>query len=273
MTIDILFITYNRPEYTKMSLKRLLETCDRTMRVWVWHNGTDKKTLEVVKSFQEYASFFEFHHSKENEKLNKPTNWLWTHAKGEFLSKVDDDCLVPYDWANVLRQAHIDVPEFGVIGCWRFPEEDFIPQCAKKKIKLFNGGHRLMWNCWIEGSGYLMKRACIDKNGLLRPDESFTRYCIRLARDGWVNGWYFPFLYQEHMDDPRSPNTLLKCDDDLKKYLPLTAQNSNVKSLNEWLQLLQEDAMLCQTASTNPKCYLGWRAKFRRLWRKILNNK
>jgi glycosyltransferase involved in cell wall biosynthesis len=62
------------------------------MRVWVWHNGTDEETLEIVQSFRDHPSFFKFHHSIENKKLNEPTNWLWTHAKGDFLSKVDDDC-------------------------------------------------------------------------------------------------------------------------------------------------------------------------------------
>ena len=47
MTIDLVFITYNRLEYTKLALASILA---------------------------------------------EPTNWLWTHAKGDFLSKVDDDC-------------------------------------------------------------------------------------------------------------------------------------------------------------------------------------
>lgn len=264
MTIDIVFITYNRPEYTKLSLKRLLDTCDESMRVWVWHNGTDEETLEIVQSFRGHPSFFKLHHSIENKKLKEPTNWLWTHAKGDFLSKVDDDCLMPYGWANVLRQAHIDVPEFGIIGCWSFPGEDFVPEFASKKTREFTGGHRLMQNCWTGGSGYLMKRACLEVNGLIRSAETFTDYCIRLAIKGWINGWYYPFLYQEHMDDPRSPNTLLKTDDDFKRYLPLTAKNFGVSSLEEWVQWLRRDAICEQTASANPRHYIGWRG---RLWR------
>jgi len=270
MTIDLVFITYNRPEYTKLSLKRLLDTCDESMRVWVWHNGTDEETLEIVQSFQDHPSFFKFHHSIENKKLNEPTNWLWTHAKGDFLSKVDDDCLMPYDWANVLRKAHADVPEFGVIGCWRFPKEDFIPELANKKIRQLTGGHRLMQNCWIEGSGYLMKRECLKVNGLLRSAETFTDYCIRLANKGWINGWYYPFLYQEHMDDPRSPNTLLKSDDDFKRYLPLTARNFGLGSLDEWSEQLRNSAVVCQTANINPKLYIGWRGRLRRIRRRII---
>lgn len=122
-SIDILMVTYNRSRYTELSLKRLLDTCDESMRVWVWHNGEDEKTLEIVRSFRNHPRFFKFHHSSENKRLREPTNWLWAESKGGFIGKVDDDCLVPYHWADKLRQAHIDVLEFGVISCWHLLKE------------------------------------------------------------------------------------------------------------------------------------------------------
>ena len=158
--IDILMITYNRPEYTRISLKRLLETCNKYMRVWVWHNGKNDETINVINSMRNHPNFFKFHHSTENKKLIIPTNWLWENANGDYLSKIDDDCLMPFQWAETLVQAHEDNPKFGIIGCWRFPDEDFRPKIANRKIISFNNGHKLMQNCWIEGSGYLMKREC-----------------------------------------------------------------------------------------------------------------
>lgn len=271
--IDILMITYNRPEYTKLSLKRLLDTCDKDMRVWVWHNGNDEETLEIVQSFRDHPNFFKFHHSIENKKLNEPTNWFWAQSKGNLLSKVDDDCLVPPNWAKVLRQAHTDVPEFGIIGCWHFFEADFVAELANKKIRTFPGGHQIMQNCWVGGSGYLMKRECLGRNGLLAPNQSFSNYCLQLAAKGWINGWYFPFLYQEHFDDPRSPHTLLKSDDDLKRYLPLTAGNFNVTTLQDWLDLLRKDAIWCQKAGLDPKYYLSWRLKIKRVLRNLMLKK
>ncbi len=179
---------------------------------------------------------------------------------------------MPFGWADTLRCAHTDVPEFGVIGCWRFPEEDFVPESANKKIEQFNGKHKLMQNCWVEGSGYLMKRQCLEVNGLLKPEQSFTDYCVKLAAKGWVNGWYYPFLYQEHMDDPRSPNTLLKSDDDFKRYMPLTAINFGLSNIEQWLQFLRKDALKSQTATCDPKYYSPLRAKIRRVLKKIRNN-
>ncbi|MFW6180404.1 MAG: glycosyltransferase family A protein, partial [Spirochaetota bacterium] len=258
---DILMITYNRPSYTRLSLQRLLDTCDETMRVWLWHNGTDPQTLEVVRSFLDHPRVYRFNHSEENQGLRGPTNWLWENARGEFLSKVDDDCLLPEGWADTLRGAHRDEPGFGVLGCWRFHDEDFIPELAGKKIRAFRGGHRLLVNLWVEGSGYLMKRECVDRAGPLQPGESFTQYCVRLAGRGWVNGWYYPFLRQEHMDDPRSPHTLLKTDQDVERYNPLSAVTFGVRTLEGWRARLKRSARIVQSAPTSLPRYRLWRLK------------
>ena len=144
--IDSLMITYNRPEYTRQTLGRLLESCDSSCRVWVWHNGDDQQTLDAVKSFSSHKNFYKFHHSKENVKLRPPTNWLWQNASGDYVAKVDDDCLVPLNWLSVLTSAHNQNSSFGVIGCWHFMPEDFAPEIASKKITRFAGNHQLMKN-------------------------------------------------------------------------------------------------------------------------------
>lgn len=270
-TIDVLMITYNRPDYTRLALTRLLETCDERMRVWIWQNGSDPATLEIAKSLAGHPRVYRFHHSEENRQLTAPTNWLFEQAEGEFVSKVDDDCLMPFGWADTLRQAHADEPRFGVLGCWRFPDEDFRPELASRKIKTFTNGHRLMVNCWVEGSGYLMRRQCVQQLGLLREGSSFTNYCIDLASRGWVNGWYYPFLYQEHMDDPVSVHCDLKTDDDIRSRPPLMAQRWGVRSLEEWSNCFREEAVGLQQASTDPRTYLGWRRKLGNVKKRLRN--
>src|ERR1700759_1061674 len=151
--IDILMITYNRPEYTRMALSRLLETCDEQMRVWLWHNGMHAETLAVAKEYSTHPRVHKFHHSEQNTRLTTPTNWLWKEGDAPFVCKVDDDCLMPDNWGDILRAAHADNPKFGAIGCWRFPEQDTVMDIASKKIQTFAGGHQIMRNCWVEGSG------------------------------------------------------------------------------------------------------------------------
>lgn len=271
-SIDILMITYNRPHYTKMSLQRLIETCDSNsrVRIWLWHNGTDEPTLKVVQSFLNQPCVHKFHHSPINVKLNKPTNWLWENAIGDYFGKVDDDCLMADGWIDTLLRAHEDEPSFGILGCWRHLDEDFIPALANKKIATFRGGHKIMKNCWIAGSGYLMKRECVADMGFLNEKVNFTEYGKLLARRGWIHGWYYPFIFQDHMDDPRSEHSMLRTDADLAEFLPLSAQRSGVTSLAEWQNRLLLSAKELQAAPANPKYYFGWRRKLRGLRNRLL---
>jgi GT2 family glycosyltransferase len=263
--IDILMITYNRPEYTRRSLTRLLETCDHTMRVWLWHNGTDHATLNVVRSLADHARIHRVHYSAENKKLCEPTNWLWREATGQLIGKVDDDCLMPDGWASTLRNGHRDISRLGVVSCWPYREADFVPEIAMKKIEMYPGGHRILRNRWVGGSGYLMKRACFEELGALQPNGSFSDYCRRLASKGWINGWYYPFIYQDHMDDPRSPNTLLKTDADMKACLPLSARTFGVRTLAAWERALRKDARKVQESPLDPPSYSKWQRRRHRL--------
>jgi glycosyltransferase involved in cell wall biosynthesis len=265
--IDVLMITFNRASYTRRALSELLRRSAPSTRVWVWHNGNDRETLEVVQSFRE--QLFRFHHSEENVRLTKPTNWLFENATGEYLSKVDDDCIVPERWDQKLMQAHIDEPKFGVIGCWRFPEEDFVPELAEQKIKAFAGGHRLLVNMWVEGSGYLIKRACVDRFGLLQDGRSFADYCIQIGRSGWVNGWMYPFLYQEHMDDPRAEHSELRTDMDLARHLPLSAQRNGVRTIEAWIAQLRRSARIVQSARIDPAYWSPSRRFLRKTFGKL----
>ncbi len=261
-TIDILMITYRRPRYTRLALGRLLETCNDNMRVWVWHNGDHAETLEVVQSFAQHPRMHRIHHCPENQRLNGPTNWFFTESKGDFVTKVDDDCLMPYGWAETLTQAMADEPRFGILGCWRFQEEDFDPALANWKIQSF-GRHKVLRNMWVEGSGYLMRRECVEKVGLILPKRTFSDYCIRVGGLGYINGWYWPPLRQPHLDDPREPLSEIKTDEDLLKNLPLSAQRAGIRTRADWTARLQRSAREVQCASIDPRIYVGWRRKLR----------
>lgn len=256
-------ITYNRSEYTKLALTQLLETCGEGMRVWVWQNGTDAATMDVVNSLRSHPSFYHLELSPENKGLREPTNWFWRTSDAPYVTKVDDDCMLPLGWAETLISAHEANPKLGVVGCWRFFDEDYVAEVAAKKTVALNGDHHLLQNCWVQGSGYVMKRECVEKLGPIRDDESYTHFCIRLALAGWQNGWYFPFIHEEHMDDPRSDFCLIKTDEDFLKQRPLSAIRDNVNSVRDWAQRVKYMARNAQEASPDPRQYTGWRKKLR----------
>jgi hypothetical protein len=246
------------------------------MCVWIWHNGDDPDTLRVVRGFLDHPRVREFHHSRENRPLWEATNWLWSRSSTDFLAKVDDDCLVPDGWARQLIAAHQSWERFGALGCWLFADEDFVPELAFKKIREFPGGHRILQNPWVQGSGYVLKRRCVTEHGLLRPGQSFPGYLIELACAGWVHGWYFPFIREDHMDDPRSPYTVMKSDEDVVRWGGLSARANGITTLEAWKEHIQRTARGVQAAHPDPKHFRGWRRlvhRSRRRLGRLLGNK
>lgn len=261
MKIKILVITHNRPHYTRLCLTRLTETVPDNAGITIWDNASTRETVEAVRSFESHKAVERVVYNKTNDKLRGPTNWFWRNsADAELLSKVDDDCLMPALWCEKLTAAHKGIPNAGILGCWRFQPEDFTPEKALKKIVSY-GPHTLLRNCWVEGSGYLLKRRIIDEIGCLRPNETFTTWCIRAETKGYINGWYYPFLYQEHMDDPRAGHTSIKTDEDLMKLLPLSAAQYGVKTKEEWVSRLRDTAKRLQEYSLDPYDFIGMRSK------------
>lgn len=261
-------ITYNRPAYVRLSLPRLLETCRDEDRVWIWHNGTHEETIQVVREFANHPNIAQVHYSDENLKLREPTNWFWSNATAPYVGKVDDDCLVPHGWIERLTTIHRDAPKAGVLSCWPFLEEDLDQSLiARKTIQL--DGHDIFANPWVGGAGYIMKRQCLERCGLLKPDEGFTTYCLRVCRAGWIVGWPMPALLMDHMDDPRSQHTVFKTDEDVLAHRGLTATWRGIDSVARMTERVKEAALELQTGSSDWRDYVGWRAKVRRAMRKL----
>lgn len=272
MDIKILMITYNRPGYTKKSLARLLDTAPENAAVTVWDNASGQETKQVLSTFESHPRIEKIVYNTTNEKLTKPTNWFWeTHRTANLIGKVDDDCLVPENWCQVLEQAHKDIPKAGILGAWCFFEEDVRYDIAQKKIAAF-GNHQVLRNCWVGGSGYIMKSELLDRFGVLKKDQTFTDYCIRAAAGGYINGWYYPFFYQEHMDDPRSEHTIFSTQEAFQRNKPLGAINFGINTREEWIQRQMNNAKKMQEYSLNPYDFIGPRAWLKRKMAKLMGN-
>lgn len=261
-------ITHDRPGYTRKSLRALCESLPEGAKAVVWDNASGHETKEVLKEFESHPKIEHIVYHPTNDKLSTPTNWFWEYSRdADLVGKVDDDCVVPSNWCEVLSQAHRDIPNAGAIACWHFLPEDFDELNASKKIKEYRG-HSLLRNCWVCGSGYLMKRKMVDELGLLRLKESFSGYCIRAAKAGYIHGWYYPFIYQIHLDDPRVSETGILSEEDFQKRKPLSAQTFEISSRDDWVKRLRHSAKFLQTCSVDPSDYVGWKPKIkRRLYR------
>ena len=257
MKVKVLMITYNRPRYTQLSIEKLCASATTNTKITIWDNNSESETKNIIESYENHPKIEKVVYNRTNDKLFKPTNWFWENSQdAELIGKVDDDCLVPENWISILEKAHKDIPEAGALACWHFLQEDFKYEKAKRKIVKYNG-HQIMRNCWVPGSGYLMKRSVIKELGILRQKESFTDYCIRAAAKKYINGWYYPLVLQENLDDPRTPNTGIKTEEDFLRLIPLSARTFKIKNREQLIERCKISSQMLQEYSYDPKDYIG----------------
>lgn len=269
--IRVLLRTHNRPAYAALSFKRLAETLPSDARISIWDNASGRETVDLLRGIERHPLVERVVYHQQNAKIRQPANWFLAGiGEAEYIGIVDDDCLMPHGWVETLVRAHEDISEAGILGAWPFPADDFDEGLASRKIHTFNG-HRIVRNPWVAGSGYLMKRKVVETIGVLREHETtFPSYCIRAAVAGFVNGWYYPLLLQDHMDDPRSAYAGLRTEEDFRRSRPLSADTFGLHSRQEWEQKLRELARSLQTCSFDPNDYVGPRAWLkRRIYRRL----
>jgi GT2 family glycosyltransferase len=271
MTLALVFMTYNRLDYTRLSLTRLLADPSEEFSLTIWDNGSTDGTQNYLHTVHD-RRIVDVVFSPTNKGQAYVTNKVWGESTADLVGKVDNDCLVTPGWTRILTLAHKDIDNLGVVGCWHFFPGDFDYERAKHKIQTF-GKHQIFRHPWVDGSALLVKRKVYLRYGPCREKEYLTRFWLRLALAGYINGFYYPLVYQEHMDDPRAPHTVLKTEEDFQNIMPLTARNFGICSLKDWEQWLRDDAVAIQAAGVDPKQYVGWRAKMRQLVRRLAVDK
>ncbi|MBL7645461.1 MAG: glycosyltransferase family 2 protein [Candidatus Hydrogenedentes bacterium] len=267
--VDILMVTYDRAEYTRITLNQLLDTSTEGTRIWIWHNGNHQPTLNVVRSYLDHPRLFRFHHSNENKKLREPTNWFLTEAEGPYLAKVDDDLLMPAGWIQRIVSAYQANPDVGVLGTWPFMAEDIRPELAERKVVPLQGGDSMMLNCWVGGNGVVVKKELVKKIGLIRKKESFPRWMMRACAKGYNVGWLYPFIVCENLDDPRSEFCRIKTDEDAKRYAGLSNQVLGLFTVEELVSTIREQAIGVQMTPYDIRQHIGPRAFARRVIGKV----
>jgi len=265
MGIVIVYITCNRLGYSQLSLPRLLEDPTEEFELVIWDNGSTDGTVEYLKQVRD-PRIREVVFRPANEGQGPAINYAWNTNSVDLCGKVDNDCLVTPGWTRILSAAHRDIRDFGVVGCWHFLPEDFDLKIAHHKIRRY-GRHQVVVHPYMDGSGFLVKRVDYDAHGPVPANGALTRYWINLARVGRVNGWYYPLVLQEHMDDPRSPRCLLP--EHFEGELPFALRFRGFTSRREFGTWLKNDARRILRSSSDVKHYVGWRAALRGFRRRV----
>lgn len=204
MTVDILMITWNRFDYAKRTIDNLLSTKDDFQLYW-WDNGSVDGVAEYISGLDDERIVLK-HRSDSNVMQAIPTRWFLERSRAAIIGKLDDDTLVPDGWIRTIGSAIEQHGKLGMVGCWTFWPEDYERNAgpAQKKIKTF-GAHRILTNIGIGGTAFLMQKKLALK--YLVKDHNGTAFPIdreRMSAGGYCSGWYFPLIWAEHMDDPRS---------------------------------------------------------------------
>lgn len=270
MTIDLVFITYNRLHYTKLALASILADPTEEFSLTIWDNASTDGTIEYLKNEINDHRIADIVFSKENIGQTAAVNTIWGNSNSDLLGKLDNDCLLTPGWTRTLAQAHEDIPNLGVVACWHFFPEDFDYERAKHKIQQF-GKHQIFRHPWTCGTGLLIKRSTFKKLGQIQS-KATTQYWLQMALKGYINGFYYPLIYQEHMDGWKSRYSRLNFmpfDQAIKYSLGYKA--GIVKDMEEYNCFRKEILNKLLDDPFDPKYYTGWRRKYRYLLGRFRN--
>ena len=264
MKIDLIFITYNRLEYTKLALASVLADPTEEFSLTIWDNASTDGTVEYLENEVDDPRIADIVFSKKNIGQTAALNEVWGRSKADLLGKLDNDCLVTPGWTRILAEVHKDISNLGVIACWHYFPEDFDYERAQHKIQQF-GKHYIFRHPWTCGTGLLIKRSTYVKFGPIREEGTGT-YWFELGLNGYINGFYYPLIYQEHMDDPLSKHTLLRNDAaiQLVKDFTVSLRNEDIKTVEQrmkWRKIVLNNLL---SGPWEAKYYVGWRDKIRR---------
>jgi glycosyltransferase involved in cell wall biosynthesis len=281
MNIAIVLVTHNRLEYTRKAFARLVSEPTEEFDLYLWDNASTDGTDEYLKYEAKDPRIVEVVTSPTNQGQTGAMHYVWSKTSAELVGKLDNDCLVTPGWTRIFAQAHRDVELLGAVACWHYPLDELDEQVALKagKIQQF-GRHRILRHPWVCGSGFITKRKTYLKYGPWPQgaDVGTTEYFLRMALGGEINGWYFPPVLQEHMDDPRSGHCLVTNDDEVREMYDVT-YTLRTKKINNMDQRWKRRRIVLDNLNKGPwraECYTGYRAKFRNaaervqfLWRKL----
>ena len=266
MHVTIVLPTYNRLEYTQKTIARLLEDQGEEFDLYLWDNASTDETADYLTGLKD-PRIVEVHISKTNEGQVGAMNWAWSKTKAELVGKLDNDCLPTPGWTRIFAQAHKDIPMLGSLAMWHFPLKEFDDDLAKHKIHSFSD-HQIFRHPWTCGSGFIMKRSAFQKMGTWKPGRyvGTTSYFLKMALAGYINGWYYPLVLQEHMDDPESEHSFFHTRHFNEAYADSYGYNfANINNMEIYLKKREQIIFNLMTDPFEAGCYTSWRKKIRRI--------
>jgi O-antigen biosynthesis protein len=209
----LLMVTYNRLEYTRQALEAVLKLDYPNVQLVVWDNASTDGTLDYLRQRLSGIEHARLIASPTNRGVVWPMNEVWrSDPSAALLAKIDNDTLVPPDLLTRLAECHARHDRFGVLSGFHFRQEgealaeDF-------RVKSF-GDVRILPQPYVGGCAVMVRRRTLDELGPIdcQPraasapfmDSGWTAYQQRMTAAGYINGYPWPPIHVEHMEDTRS---------------------------------------------------------------------
>lgn len=110
MTIDLIFVAYNRLAYTKLSLASLLADPTEEFSLTIWDNGSTDGTRDDLSSISDPRIVRKVF-SQENVGLKGAVNELFVKSSADLVGIIPNDFIATPGWTKTYAQPHPDVPE------------------------------------------------------------------------------------------------------------------------------------------------------------------
>lgn len=185
--ISVLMPTYNVEKYVEEAVRSILSQTWANFELIIVDDCSTDKTFDILRSLANEDSRIRIFRNKENLKICQTLNRAWSHAKGNYIARMDGDDISTPDRFQVLmdflyEHKKCDLVGSGMITIDENEKELSRPSFLKsnKYIRYFNRYKSCITHIWIA------RREVYEKlNGYREipyaEDYDFVLRCIRLG--------------------------------------------------------------------------------------------
>jgi glycosyltransferase involved in cell wall biosynthesis len=208
-------VTYNRLDYTKLALESVLSLdYPGPWSIVLFDNASSDGTVPYLQQRLSGESRARLILSPANRGIVYPMNDVWfSDRRAELLAKIDNDTWVPPDLIRRLAECHQRSRRFGVLSGFHFRAEGEA-LADDSRVSEFDGV-RVLAQPYVGGCAVMVRREVVDRLGPIpcrsegQPgplmDSGWTFYQQRMTDEGLINGYPWPPIHVDHMEDTRSP--------------------------------------------------------------------
>jgi len=215
-TIEILYITWNRLAYTKLTLPTVLERGgDVDYEVCITDNGSTDGTVEYLESL-DHPRIKRITFKEKNAGISPVTNEFWEKAESDYVGKVDNDILLPDRWLEPIMRVHAaGDPNVGIVGLCHFHRDEIDSLDEHPylhNIKSLEDGVKVFVQVHLGGACYVFPRKLFLKlgNADLHPEaltHGWSDKQQEYFRAGYFPCYVYPWITCKHLGDGRYPET------------------------------------------------------------------